>query len=144
MVVSQGDYDKCIDYLTYDLGELDDIDAFLEPFIKNPSIISYQDLDGAGVQRGFLENVEIYGEPILSKRFTITEINRKTMMNAGWLFLDTMDIRQEPVLELDKWKEEKSIVSIIYRIGSDGVKIPINGASYPYAMEAHKFTVYYR
>ncbi len=145
VAIYQGDYDRRLEYWTYDLGKIQDIDSFMEPFVNNPSIMTFPEMQKEGVPSGFHENEVRYGSPKVMKRFTLTEDTRKTMINAGWLFLDTMDLSMEPVLEIDKWQvDDHHILSIIYRIEQGEKRMPLNGACYSKAMENHKFTIYYQ
>lgn len=143
--VYQGGYYKKLVYRTYNLGAMDDVYTFIETFVKTSTFVSFTGLQEKEVHTGYQENVVSYGEPITTDKFTVTEETIKTIKRSGWLFLDTMDIRHEPVLEIDKWNvDDNHILSIIYRIGPDGDRVPVNGARYHKAMEAHSLHVWYQ
>ena len=138
------EYDRYLDYCIYDIGDIADMETFISSFVDNPIVISYPGLSETGQQLGYFKNITNCGEPSVCKRFTVNYKNRKDMMKAGWLFLDTLDISDGPVLEIDKWKVDDDILSIIYRVGPDGDRTPVNGARYPYAMERLKDRIYYQ
>ncbi len=137
-------YDKRIEYWMHDLGDIRDLDSFMDQFIKTPNYMEYSDMKEDSVPLGYRENMSAYGEPKESKRVTVREDNRKSLILGGWLFLDTMDISQRPVLEMYKWQDEDLSLSIIYRIGAYGEKIPVNGVRYVRWMDIQKWKVTYK
>lgn len=142
--INLGEYDKRIEYLTYDLGAVEDIDTLLEPFVKNPAVVVFADMERMGIPLDYEETEIIHGSPIEKKRVKVTEGSRKSMMLTGWLFVDTMNLEQERVLEIVKWRVDDDILSVIYRVSPDGERTPVNGVRYPYAMEVHKLPVCYQ
>lgn len=143
--VCLGEYDRTMEYSIYDLGSIDDIDSFMKPFVSNPTFVTFPELKKMDVPLDFQENVVNHGVPKETKRFTVTEDTRKTMARAGWLFVDTMDISMEPILEIDKWMvDDHHVLCIIYRLGSGGERTPVNGARYVDAMEFHKLPLCYK
>lgn len=137
-------YYKGVNYEVYGMDRIDDTCTIMESFSDKDRFLPYRDLKKIAESLGYSENIELYGHPKVSKRFTITEDNRKVMMKAGWLFIDTMDISQEPILEIDKWKVDDHVLSIIYRIDSVGDRIPVNGARYKYIKEKRKDMIHYQ
>lgn len=143
--VCQGGYFKKLVHRIYNLGAMDDIHTFIETFVKSACFVSFTELQEKEAHTGFIENVVSHGEPIATKRFNVTEDTRKAIKRSGWLFLDTMDVRHEPVLEIDKWNvDDNHTLSIIYSIGPDGDRVPVNGALYHKAMEVHSLPVWYQ
>ncbi len=137
-------YYKGLNYEIYAMDKIDGTDTIIESFSDVDGFLPYRDLKKITMPLGYSENVDLYGNPKVSKRFNISEDNRKEMMKAGWLFIDTMDIRQETVLEIDKWKVDDHVLSIIYRIDSTGERIPVNGARYNYIREKRKEDIHYQ
>ncbi len=142
--VQPSSYDKELEYWMYDLGDINDFESFINLFVKTPNYMSYSELKRDGVALGYQENIATYGKPMESKSVTVHEDNRKELIYGGWLFLDTMDIRHRPVLEMDKWMDDSLILSIIYRIGEEGEKVPVNGVRYVRWMDIQKWEVYYQ
>lgn len=137
-------YDRYLDYWIYDLGDVEDMEGFITSFVDNPRVRTYPNEQEMWQKLDYKENTINYGEPAVCKRFTVSDGNRKEMIKVGWLFLDTLDIIDEPVLEIDKWKVDDHILSVIYRIGADGERTPVKGARYVYAMERDKRRIYYQ
>ena len=142
--VQPAPYDKRLDYWIHDLGEIDDLYAFIDHFEKTPNYLSFSELKEYGFPLGYRENVSAYGEPKESARITVSQTNRKDMIRGGWLFLDTMDIRLQPVLENNRWIVDGRVLSIIYRIDADGDRIPVNGVRYDRWMDIQGWCVYYQ
>lgn len=137
-------YYKGVNYEIYKIDKIDDTDSISESFTDENYFLPYRDLKKTAVSLGYSENVDLYGNPKMSKRFTVTEDSRKAMIKVGWLFVDTMNLIAEPVLEIDKWKVDDHILSMIYRIDSHGERIPVNGARYNYIMEKRKENIHYQ
>lgn len=137
-------YYKGVNYEVYGIGSIDNTDMIPESFSEVNSFLPYRDLKNIAASLDYSENVDLYGNPKVSKRYTVSEDSREMMMKSGWLFIDTMNLGEEPVLEIDKWKVEDHILSIIYRIDSAGERIPVNGAGYKYIMEKRKEKIHYQ
>ncbi len=137
-------YYKGLNYEVYRIRRISEEDSIADSFSDINLFLPYRDLKRHVTSLDYSENVNLHGTPKVSKRFNISEDSRKEMIKTGWLFLDTMDLRARPVIEIDKWKVDDNVLSILYSIDSDGERIPVNGARYKYVMEKQKETIHYK
>lgn len=137
-------YSKNIGCNLWNLGRIVDLDEFLEPYVSSDDILTFSEMKDTRIVTDYKQNMRKYGKPAESGYAIVTDENRKQLFRRGWLFLDTLKLKDDTKIAFATWEIKDSILTIYYRNDVEGKFIPINGARYMKHMKTFDWKINYK